>query len=71
MLLSLGYLYKFVVFYFFIFFFQKAENNRLKKSSWPKFCSIFLCFLIVGSAGPIDQQINLFLPNGILGIRTV
>ena len=30
MLLGFGYLYNFVMFYFFLFF-QKAENNRFKK----------------------------------------
>ena len=34
MLLGFGYLYKFAMFYY--FFFQKAENNRLKKASWSK-----------------------------------
>ena len=32
MLLGFGYLYKLVMFYLFIYFFQKAENNRLEKS---------------------------------------
>ena len=34
MLLGFGYLYKVVMFVF--FFFQKAENNRLKKSQFVK-----------------------------------
>ena len=42
--LGFGYLYKFVMFYF--FFFQKAENNRLKKASWSKFCNIIFIFLL-------------------------
>ena len=37
----------------YFFFFQKAENNRLKKkASWPKFCNtIFLFLLKIGSVG--------------------
>ena len=31
MFLDFGYLYEFVMFY--VFFFQKAESNRLKKAS--------------------------------------
>ena len=62
MLLSFGYLYKFVMFYF--FFLQKAENNSFKKASWPKFCNIIFMFLLkVGSLGPVDQEINLVLPK--------
>ena len=34
MLLGFGYLYKFAMFYY--FFFQKAENNRLRKSQLVK-----------------------------------
>ena len=63
MLLGFGYLYRFVMFYFF-FFFQKAENNRLKKSYLTKICDIiFLFFIKIGSVGPVDQQINLVLPD--------
>ena len=53
----------------YFFFFQKAENNRLKKkASWPKFCNtIFLFLLKIGSVGRsvghVDQQINLVSPN--------
>ena len=36
----------------FLFFFQKAENNRLQKAIWPKFCNIFLLLLKIGSVGP-------------------
>ena len=58
MLLGFGYLYKFM----FLFFFQKAENNRLKKASWSKFCNIIFLFLLkVGSVGPVDQHINFVL----------
>ena len=58
--LGFGCFYKFVMFYFLLFFFQKAENNRLKKASWPKFCNIiFLLLFKIGSVGPVDQQINL------------
>ena len=44
MLFGFGYLYKFVMFYFFFFFTKKAENNRFKKASWPKFCNIIFLF---------------------------
>ena len=61
MLLGSGYLDRFVMFYF--FFLKKAENNRLKKASQPKFCNIiFLLLLKIDSVGPEDQQINLVLP---------
>ena len=55
-------IYMFVMFYFFLI--QKAENNRLKKASWPKlFCNIIFCFLPkVGSVGHVDQQTNFALP---------
>ena len=44
MLLSFVYLYKFAKFYFLVFF-QKVENNRLKKASLLKFFkTIFLVF---------------------------
>ena len=50
---------KFAMFFFLIFFIQKAENNRLKKANWPKFCNIIFLFLLkAGSAGPVEQQIN-------------
>ena len=35
MLIGFGFLYKFAIFYFF-FFFQKAENNRFRKSHLAK-----------------------------------
>ena len=57
MLLGFAYLYKFVMFFF--CFFQKAENNRLKKNSWPKFCNIFLFLIKIGSVGLVDQQMPL------------
>ena len=42
MLLGFGYLYKFAMFYF--LFFQKAENNRLKKKSvGQSFVILFFC----------------------------
>ena len=63
MLLGFG-IYMFVMFY--SFFLQKAESNRLKKTSWPKFCNITFFFLLkVGSVGPVDQQINFVLPSGL------
>ena len=45
MLLRFGYLYKFVMFCF--FFFQKAENNRLKKLTvGQNFVILFFCFCL-------------------------
>ena len=49
----------FVIFHF--FFLQNAENKTFKKASWVKFCNTILFWLIVGSVGPVDQQINFFL----------
>ena len=60
MLLGFGYLYKFVMLYFFSF--QKAENSRLQKS-WPKCFNIFLFLLKIWSVGSVDQQINLVPPQ--------
>ena len=46
--------------FYFVFFFQKAENNRLKKASWSKFCNIIFLFLLkIRLAGLTDQQLNL------------
>ena len=60
MFLGFGYLYFCYVLFFSL---QKAENNRLKKASRPKFCNIiFLFFLKVGSVGPVYQKINFALP---------
>ena len=44
---------------FISFFLQKEENNSFKKASRPKFCTIFLFLLKIGSIGSVDQQINL------------
>ena len=41
---------------FISFFFQKAENNGSKKA-------VDQNFVIIGCVGPVDQQINLVLPN--------
>ena len=61
MLLGFGYLCKFVMF---SYFFQKAENNRLKKAVGQNFVILFFCFYLKrGSVGLIDQQINLVLPK--------
>ena len=57
MLLVFGYLYKFVTFYF-LSFFQKTENNRLKKTLGQNFVTLFFLFKI-GSVGPVDQQIRI------------
>ena len=48
MLIGFGYLYKFVMFYFSLFFFfQKAEDNRLKKNpAAQKFVKLFFCFCL-------------------------
>ena len=56
----------FAMFFFYIFL-RKAENNRLKKASWPKFCNIIFSILLkIGSVGSVDQQINLVSPEWIL-----
>ena len=62
MLLGFGYLYKIVMFYFFLFF-SKSIKQWIKKKKWPKFCTIFLFLLKIGLVGPVDQQINLVSPN--------
>ena len=63
MLIGFGYLYKFVVLFLFYFFFEKAEQNRLKKARLPKLCNIIFWFwLKMGSARSLDQQINLVSP---------
>ena len=54
MLLGFGYLYKFVMYYFF----QKAEKNKLEKASWSKFYIIFFLLLKIRSVRLVDQQIN-------------
>ena len=47
------------MFYFF-FFIQKTENNIFLEKRWPTFYDIiFLFLLVIGSVGPVDQQINL------------
>ena len=67
MLLGFGYLYKFVMF----FFFKKQKIIDLKKASWPKFCNIIFLFLLkIGSVGTVDQQINLVSPYLFTNIYT-
>ena len=50
------------------YFFQKAENNLLKKEPVGQnfliffFFFFFLLFLKIESVGPVDQQINLVSP---------
>ena len=64
MLLGFGYLYKFVMFYFF-FLFKKQKIIDYRKVSWPKFWIIIFSFLLkTESVGPIHQQINLVSSNG-------
>ena len=48
--------------FYFLFLFQKAKNNRLKKASWSKFCNISLFLLKMGLVEHVDQQINLTSP---------
>ena len=45
MLLGFGHLYKFIMFYL-LFLFQKAENNRLKKSKLAKISQYY--FFVFG-----------------------
>ena len=48
--------------FYFLFFFQKAENNRFKNNQLPKVLwYYFFCFCLI--VGPVDQQINLVSPR--------
>ena len=39
-------------------------NDKFKKASLPKFCNIIFLFMLkIGFVWPVDQQINLILPN--------
>ena len=69
MLLGCGCLWKFVMFYLLLFY-QKAENNGLKKKLVGKsfVISSFCFFLKIGTVGPIDQKINLDSPHYFLKI---
>ena len=51
--------------FYFLCFFQKAENNRLKRSQLAIILlhNFFFFFLKIGSVGPVDQQINLISPK--------
>ena len=54
----------FPFFVLFVFFLEKAENNRLKEK--PKLCDIIFLFLLkVGLVGEVGQQINLVSPKVI------
>ena len=45
---------------------KKTENNRLKKSSWPKFCNIIFLFLLkIRSVGPADSRTYLSNLNNL------
>ena len=55
----------------FIYFFQKAENDRLKKKRvtqnyFTQSDIIFLLLLKIGSVVPVDQQINLVSPKQVV-----
>ena len=64
MLFGFGYLYKFVMFYFFFFLKKKLKIIDLKKPVGQNFVISFFCFLLkIESVGPVDQEINLVLPN--------
>ena len=56
MFLGFDYLYKFVVLCLF-FFFQKAENNRLKKPFSQNFI-LFLFLRKIESVGPVDNRLT-------------
>ena len=50
----LSYFWSFIWVYYVsrLILFQKGENSRLKKASWPKFCNIIFLFLLkIGSVG--------------------
>ena len=54
----------FPFFVLFVFFLEKAENNRLKEK--PKLCDIIFLFLLkIGLVGEVGQQINLVSPKVI------
>ena len=64
MLFGFGYLYKFVMFYFFFFLKKKQKIIDLKNPVGQNFVISFFCFLLkIESVGPVDQEINLVLPN--------
>ena len=65
MLFGFGYLYKFVMFYFFFFLKKKQKIIDLKNPvGGQNFVISFFCFLLkIESVGPVDQEINLVLPN--------
>ena len=63
MLLGFGYLYKFVMFYLFIFFKKQKIIDFEKKTVGQKFVILFFCFrLKIGLVVPVDQQITLVSP---------
>ena len=48
------------------FFKKTPENNRLKKSSWPKFCNIIFLFLLkIRSVGSADSRTYLSHLNNL------
>ena len=60
MLYGFGYLYKFVMFYFFSFVKEQKKKRFKKKTVDQNFVIlIFLVSLKIGPVGPVDQQINL------------
>ena len=63
MIPGFGYLYKSVMFHF-SFLFKKQKIIDLKKPVGQNFVISFFCFLLkIESVGPVDQEINLVLPN--------
>ena len=60
MLYGFGYLYKFVMFYFFSFVKEQKKKRFKEKTVDQNFVIlIFLVSLKIGPVGPVDQQISL------------
>ena len=49
--------------FYFVLFFEKTENNISKKKQLANNRAIIIFLLIIGSVGPVDQQINLVSPE--------
>ena len=54
--------------FYFVLFFQKTEDNISKKKQLANNRAIIIFLLIIGSVGPVDQQINLVSPKRYLAL---